>query len=272
MADILQPGPNLNILQAPQKIVTFTGAENFGGYVDASPIHVWTPTGTVIVLNAFGNVTTGLVSAGAATLALETPTNSGTLWVSQAYTNLALHAQIVNGIVLTVPGSVGATTAWTALNESIQFRAGVAAITAGVIAMDAWYIPVTAGASLSLAFAGVAQVETATVVETIPGTLTAGNATFTVTAAGMAGSPVAVTVAVALNDSATQVAVKARAALALNANTGAWFTWGGTGADVVGTVQAIAANDSTMNIAIAGTLGLTAEPTSTLTKNGEPTV
>jgi len=50
---------------------------------------------------------------------------------------------------------------------------------------------------------GVLQVETAVVVGTI--TL-AGNAKFTVTAAGMTGSPKDISVAVALNDTAAQVA------------------------------------------------------------------
>jgi len=93
---------------------------------------------------------------------------------------------------------------------------------------------------------GVYQVETAVVVGTI--TL-GGNAKFTVTAAGMAGSPKDILVAVALNDTAAQVAAKARAALAADADVAAMFSVGGTGANVALTTLQSAANDATLNIA-----------------------
>ena len=92
---------------------------------------------------------------------------------------------------------------------------------------------------------------------------TAGNATFTVTAAGMTGSPKAISVAVALNDSAAVVAQKAREALAADSAVTAKFSVGGYGAIVELTALTAAANDSTLNIVIAnGTCaGLTAAPT-----------
>src|SRR5690242_11596673 len=65
----------------------------------------------------------------------------------------------------------------------------------------------------------------------------------------MAGSPKDVSVAVALNDTAAQVAAKARAALAADADVAAKFSVGGTGADVVLTALQSAANDATLNIA-----------------------
>lgn len=114
---------------------------------------------------------------------------------------------------------------------------------------------------------GTRQVETATVAGTVT---TAGNATFTVTAASMTGSPKAVSVAVALNDSAAVVAQKAREALALDSAVAALFEVGGLGTAVVLTKKTAAANDATLNIAIAnGTCaGLTAAQTSADTTPG----
>jgi hypothetical protein len=57
---------------------------------------------------------------------------------------------------------------------------------------------------------GTFQVETATVVGTITGS---GNATFTITSTGMAGTPLAISVAVLVNDTPSMVAAKARAPL-----------------------------------------------------------
>ena len=126
----------------------------------------------------------------------------------------------------------------------------------------------TAASAASLAgTAGTAQVETATVAGTV--TL-AGTATFTVTAAGMIGSPKAISVAVALNDTASQVAAKAIAVLAADPSVAAMFKAGGTGANVTLTALMPVANDATLNIAIAnGTCtGLTAAPTSVHTTAG----
>jgi hypothetical protein len=119
----------------------------------------------------------------------------------------------------------------------------------------------------ALANGGTQQVETATVVGTI--TL-AGTVTAIVTAAGMTGTPVTVTVNVLLNDTASVVAGKIRTALAANANVSAWFYIGGTGTEVMLTAKAAAANDATMNIAIDnGTAtGLTTAATSANTTAG----
>lgn len=114
---------------------------------------------------------------------------------------------------------------------------------------------------------GVLQVETAVVAGTIT---TAGNATVTVTAAGMTNSPKAVVVALALNDTAAQVATKFRAALEADADVGAFFTVGGSAENVVLTARATAANDTTMNIAYADTTsdGLTDDASSNNTTSG----
>ena len=114
---------------------------------------------------------------------------------------------------------------------------------------------------------GVAQVETVNVVGTI--TL-AGDATVTVTAAGLTGSPIAVSVAVALSDTATIVATKIAAAMNANAVIAAFFTITSNAADVIFTRTTSAANDATMNIAYTnGTCtGLTPDATSTDTTAG----
>ena len=93
---------------------------------------------------------------------------------------------------------------------------------------------------------------------------------FTVTAAGMTGSPKAVSVAVALGDSAAVVAQKAREALAADSAVTAKFSVGGYGTMVELTALTAAANDATFNIPIAnGTCaGLTAAPTSANTTAG----
>lgn len=117
--------------------------------------------------------------------------------------------------------------------------------------------------------AAVLQVETATIVGTI-GAGGAGNATITVTAAGMSNSPKVVSVAVANNDTANQVATKVRAALTADPDVSAFFTVSGSNAAVVLTAKTAAANDATMNIASTnGTCsGLTPQPTSADTTAG----
>lgn len=114
---------------------------------------------------------------------------------------------------------------------------------------------------------GVRQVETAVIVGTIT---TAGNATFTVTAAGMTNSPKAVVVAVALDDTATIVATKAAAALAADADVSAFFNVSTSGANLILTAKRSAANDATMNVAYADTtsVGLTDDATSDNTTAG----
>lgn len=114
---------------------------------------------------------------------------------------------------------------------------------------------------------GVYQVEAAVVVGTI--TL-AGDAKFTVTAAGMTNSPKDITVPVLLNDTAAQVAGKARTALAADDDVAAMFSVGGTGADVALTALQSAANDATLNIAYTNDTctGLTPDASSNNTTAG----
>lgn len=114
---------------------------------------------------------------------------------------------------------------------------------------------------------GVAQVETATVVGTITGS---GNATFTITSAIVTGSPLAVSVAVLVDDTATLVAAKAAVTLNANAAVSAQFTATSNAADLILTAKKAAANDATLNIAFTnGTCtGLTPNATSANTTAG----
>ena len=151
---------------------------------------------------------------------------------------------------------------------------------------DALVIDLTdADTTGSTAFvAGAAQVETA-IVTAGSGITTDGNATVTVTAAGMTGSPKAISVPLtaAAHTSATLIAVAI--ATALNADTAyaAMFTATSSGANVIttrkptsthtvpgGTLNLYAANDGTLNIALAnGTCaGITTAATSTNTTAG----
>ena len=114
---------------------------------------------------------------------------------------------------------------------------------------------------------GVFQVETATVIGTITGS---GNATVVVTAAGMTGSPITLSVAVLNLDTAAQVAAKIRAAMIANSVIQAFFGISGSGANIVLTRTVAAANDATLNVSIDnGTCtGLTTAATSTNTTAG----
>ena len=114
---------------------------------------------------------------------------------------------------------------------------------------------------------GVLQQETAVIVGTI---VDAGDATVTVTAAGMSNSPVTVAVAVDALDDASAVAGKIRVVLAADPDVSSFFTVGGTGANVLLTALVSAANDATMNIAYDNDTctGLTPDATSNNTTAG----
>ena len=130
--------------------------------------------------------------------------------------------------------------------------------------------------------AGNEQVETATAAGTVT---TAGNATVTVTSAGMTGSPKAVSVAVALSDTAALWAAKVRTALTADTDVGGRFTVSGSTTAIILTRKATTVvsgdithhihpvTDATLNIAIAtGTaVGITAAATSAGTTVGVAT-
>ena len=121
--------------------------------------------------------------------------------------------------------------------------------------------------------AGVAQVETATVVAAA-GATSSGNCIVTVTGSTLTGSPLAVTIPLTTSAN-TATLVASALASGLNANTAiaAKYSVASSGADIILTVKADAngnylANDGTLNIAIPGGLGITAASTSTDTTAG----
>lgn len=121
--------------------------------------------------------------------------------------------------------------------------------------------------------AGVAQVETATVVAAA-GATSSGNCIVTVTGSTLTGSPLAVTIPLTTSANTATLVASALAA-GLNANTAiaAKYSVASSGADIVLTVKADAdgnylANDGTLNIAIPSGLGITAAPTSADTTAG----
>jgi hypothetical protein len=131
--------------------------------------------------------------------------------------------------------------------------------------------------------AGTAQVETATAAGTVTG---AGTVIATITAAGLTGSPLAVSFTVANGDTAAVWAEKARVALTANAAVSALFVVDGastairltrkpTASFTVGnqTIGVFPANDGTLNIALDnGTAtGTTPEATSANTTAGVAT-
>jgi hypothetical protein len=121
--------------------------------------------------------------------------------------------------------------------------------------------------------AGVAQVETATVVAAA-GATSNGNCIVTVTGSTLTGSPLAVTIPLTTASNTATLVASALAA-GLNANTAiaAKYSVASSGAIILLTVKADAngnylANDGTLNIAIPGGLGITAASTSTDTTAG----
>ncbi|HOD86127.1 MAG TPA: hypothetical protein PKK41_05900 [Methanoculleus sp.] len=103
------------------------------------------------------------------------------------------------------------------------------------------------GFNLSNTIGGTRQVMTATVATP---SVADGDVVVTVTAAGMTGTPKDVTVTVANEDTVAQVATKLRAALAADANVGAFFDIAASGAVVTLTRKTHAANDPTMALAV----------------------
>ena len=132
--------------------------------------------------------------------------------------------------------------------------------------------------------AGTLQVETATVVAA-SGATSDGNLTVTVTATGMTGSPKAISVAltIAAHTSATLIATAIAAALNADTAYAALFTATSSGANVIttrkvtntytlnGTSVPIRPANITLNVAIAGVLGITAATTSADTTAGVAT-
>lgn len=116
--------------------------------------------------------------------------------------------------------------------------------------------------------AGIAQVDTATVTAA-SGATSNGNLVVTVTAAGLAGSPLAINVPLTTAlTTAALVAAEIRSILGATAAVTAMFAVGGASATVTLTRNTVAANDATLNIGIAAGLGVSAAASSANTTAG----
>jgi len=123
--------------------------------------------------------------------------------------------------------------------------------------------------------AGVAQIETATVVAA-SGITSSGTCTVTVTSNALAISPTFVAITLTSGQSATQAATAIAAGLAFNAAISAVFIATSAGANVILTRKRnsdanYVANDTSLNIDIPAGLGITAAATSTNTLSGVAT-
>jgi hypothetical protein len=115
------------------------------------------------------------------------------------------------------------------------------------------------------------QVNVATVAGTVTGS---GDAAVKITAALMTNSPKTLQVAVLNHDTAADVALKIRYALATDVDVSNAFLIGGTAAAVQLTSRIDAANDPLLNVSIDNNTcaGLTPAPTSTTTVTGVATI
>jgi len=194
--------------------------------------------------------------------------------ISNASANLTLSATGsttrpgYNGSVVI---NAGSKISYTTADQSYQTyylmagttTAATLALTTGDASGDAWTVPVK-------------QVETATAAGTVTG---AGNAKATITASGLAGSPLDVTFAVT-DEVAADWATLCRAALTANTAVAAMFDVSGTTTSIIltrkplatytiggDTVEMAYANDATLNIALDNdtSTGITTAATSTNT-------
>lgn len=136
--------------------------------------------------------------------------------------------------------------------------------------LDTWDVIELSAAPVN-GTAGRKQITTQTVIGTVA---TGGSMTLTVTAAGLTGSPLAISFNVDSGDIPSAVAAKAAAALEANVAVAAMFEVDNIGADFALTRKVEVANDGTLNLAIAnGTAtGVTPDATSTATQSGIATV
>ena len=128
------------------------------------------------------------------------------------------------------------------------------------------YASQASGISVSAAGVGTRQVETATAAGSATGN---GTVNVTVTAAGLTGSPLLVPVTVTSGDTAAQWAAKVRTALRANSVIRSMFEVTGATTAIILTKWAKAADDATLNIAIAANgTGVTDAATSANTTPG----
>lgn len=115
---------------------------------------------------------------------------------------------------------------------------------------------------------GTKQIETATAAGTAS---SSANVVVTLTSAIVAGSPLAISVPITSGDTAEVWAGKVRDALASSISVSKRFAVSGTSTSIILTARTAAANDSTLNIALANgspSPGITAAATSANTTSG----
>ncbi|MEO5712155.1 MAG: hypothetical protein ABIT37_01595 [Luteolibacter sp.] len=132
-----------------------------------------------------------------------------------------------------------------------------------------WAAPLELTAPPVQGVAAVSQVETATVVAPA-GCTSNGSVIMAVTAAGVTGSPLALTapITTATHTTAALIAGAMRTALQASAALTALYTVGGAGVYVTLTRINPAANDATLNLQIAGGYGVTGAVSSANTTTG----
>ena len=178
-----------------------------------------------------------------------------------------------NDATLNVAMAVDTATGMTAEPTSVNTLAGVAFDTASDVAtkiktamglnanIAAWFTIGGTGANVVLTAKAEAANDATMNVSTANGTC-----------AGLTSAPTSVdTLAGVAHDGAPQIATAIRAALVANAYVNAFFVVSGAGNDIILTARVAAANDASMNIAIAtgSATGITAAPTSADTTPGE---
>lgn len=193
----------------------------------------------------------------AITLTFEGNTDANTLFAGyQAGTEYALRLLFEGG-----PTSAGNA------NHSLQIDAFGAFDEIIPLASDDNGNNLTTGVFIATGDRGqTAQVDTATAAGSVTDS---GNMTATVTAAGMTGSPKAISVAVVNGDTPALWAEKVRTALRADSAVSGMFAVGGSGTAIRLVSKYAAANDATLNLALAtGTAtGITAAPTSANTQS-----
>jgi autotransporter-associated beta strand protein len=237
-------GTTASIIKTGTGTLTLTGANSYGGSTTIS-------SGT-LALSGSGSIanSTAIAVGTDATFDVSGVTEGWSLGASQTLrgTGTLLGNATVNGIV--APGAPSGTLS---VSGNLAFAAD-------------------SSLASEIDLAGTAQVETATAA----GTPTAdGSINATVTGADIAGSPVLINVTVLTTDTTDDWAGKVRTALAGDAAITAIYQVGGGGAAITLTRIIPAANDSTLNIALASGSadpGITAATTSAdTTVGGLPT-
>lgn len=155
--------------------------------------------------------------------------------------------ETVNLYSLQSDGTFATPVPWTAKREELS--------------LDERMMSGIDGNQYSIAFSFFQDIVTAVLTLTVAGTVTTtGDASVVVTAAGMTGSPITLSVAVSDGDSASTVGGLVRTALGANANVAAFWTISGSGATVILTQKISTVPDSTMAISIDNdtSAGLTA--------------